>query len=74
MTYQLTAQELCDAAAWVSAHVSTVHAGVLPNADITLRSLDGGGIGLRTVVMCEACERIKVSNNNFHDVTDYDAW
>lgn len=74
----LTLRELRAASTWAEQHVRTVHNGELPYADIALRHVSSGtGIGERTVVMCEACERIsgKAGNAaNYSDVTDYDAW
>lgn len=69
----LTANELRTAAAWADEHVRTVHAGELPYADLKLFRLPSNGIIDRTVVLCEACDRVRVSDKNHHDVTDYDA-
>lgn len=71
MKINLTVKEITDAARWANEHNATVHDGKLEWADITIRRLDGSIVG-RTVVMCEACERVKVRNENFHDITDYD--
>jgi hypothetical protein len=68
----LTLKELVAAAAWAKAHVRTVHDGKLPYSDIKLLRLDGSLVG-RAVVLCEACDRVRVSDANHHDVTDYDA-
>lgn len=69
----LTLRELRAAAAWAEDHVRTFHAGELPYADLSLRRLPSNGIVGRTIILCEACDRVLVSNTNHHDVTDYDA-
>jgi len=68
----LTLKELSAAAAWAEDHVRTVHDGKLPYADLRLFKLPGSITG-STVILCEACDRVRVSNANHHDVTDYDA-
>jgi hypothetical protein len=68
----LTLKELRAAAAWAEEHVLTVHNGELPYADLRIFSLPGSLTG-RTVVLCEMCDRARVTNVNHHDVTDYDA-
>lgn len=70
----LTVIELRAAAAWMEQHVKDVHAGNLPFADIRFIQSFGSGIGVSTHVLCEACDRVKVSAANYHDVTDYEAW
>lgn len=71
----LTPKELRDAAEWATAHVYEAHAETLNyGAQIAIRNLNVGGIGGRTVVMCESCEEAKVTNSNHKDVTDYSAW
>ncbi len=70
----VTLRELRAALAWVEEHVQEEHAGKLEYADISIRHLDSCGIGQRTIVTCEACERNGVKNANHRDVTDYDAW
>ena len=69
----LTVRELAAAAAWAQEHVKTVHTGELPYADLSLRRLSSNGVIGRTVILCEACDRVRVSDANHHDVTDYDA-
>ncbi len=69
----LTLRELSAAAAWAEDHVRTVHNGELPYADLRIFSIPAGGVTLRSVVLCEMCDRVRVSNANHHDVTDYDA-
>ncbi len=68
----LTLKELTAAATWAENHVRTIHNGELPYSDIKILRLDGSIVG-RAVVLCEACDRVRVSNANHHDVTDYDA-
>jgi hypothetical protein len=68
----LTLNELRDATAWAEDHVRTVHGGELPYADLRFFKLPGSLTG-STVILCEACDRVRVSNANHHDVTDYDA-
>lgn len=68
----LTLKELAAAAAWAEDHAKTVHGGELPYADLRIFKLPGSIVG-QTVVLCEACDRVRVSNKNHHDVTDYDA-
>jgi len=71
----LTPREVQRIAEWVEEHVREVHKDKLPfGAQIAVRNLEGSGIGQRTVVMCEACEQLKVTNANHEDVTDYDVW
>lgn len=70
----LTVRELRGASAWANAHVHDVHAGDLPNADLRVFLIPVGGIGKRVVVLCEACDRVRVSDKNHRDVTDYDCW
>jgi hypothetical protein len=70
----LTPKEIKAAAAWVESHNRDVHEGSIDVAEFAIRSLGGSGIGSRTVVTCEACERVKVRNENHHDVTDYASW
>jgi hypothetical protein len=70
---KLTLNELRAAAAWAEKHVKTVHAGELPYADIRVFHLPTNGIISRAVVLCEACDRVRVSDTNHHDVTDYNA-
>src|SRR5262249_49008672 len=71
---RVTASELRDASAWAEEHVRTVHAGDLPNADLRIFHIPAAGIGGRTVVLCEACDRVRVSDANHRDVTDYSCW
>lgn len=71
---KLTARELRDASVWAEDHVRRVHASDLPNADIHIFHLPAAGVGARTVVLCDACDRVRVSNANYHDVTDYSSW
>ena len=68
----LTLRELRDATAWAEEHVRTVHDGALPYADLRIFKLPGSIVG-QTVVLCEMCDRVRVTNANHHDVTDYDA-
>jgi len=70
----LTPKEVQRIATWVEEHVREVHDGKLDYATVAVRNLEGSGIGSRTVVTCEACEKIQVRNVNHEDVTDYDAW
>jgi len=70
----LTLRELRDASEWAEAHVRDVHSGDLPNGDLRVSTLPTAGIGMRVVVLCEACDRVRVSNANHHDVTDYSCW
>ena len=70
----VTVRELRDAATWAETHVRVVHSGELPNADLRILNVPSAGIGARTIVLCEACDRVRVSNANHHDVTDYDCW
>jgi hypothetical protein len=66
-------QELRAAASWAEEHARTVHDGELPYSDIRIFRISAGGIVVRVVVLCEACDRVRVSDDNHHDVTDYDA-
>lgn len=70
----LTVNELRDAAAWAEVHVRDIHGGDLPNADLKILRIPSAGAGLRTVILCEACDRVRVSNVNHRDVTDYESW
>jgi len=72
MKVRLTVKEITQASQWANEHNQTVHDGKLEWADIHIRNLPEGHIVGRTVVICEACERIKVRNANFLDITDYD--
>lgn len=75
MAIRLTPKEIQAVAVWVEEHVRVAHGGEILYADIAIRHVEGrSGIGDRTVVTCEACEKVKVRNENHHDVTDYDAW
>lgn len=74
MKVTLTVKEVLDAARWADEHNRKVHNGTLQYADISVRNLEGVGIGVRTIVTCEFCDRMKVRNENDHDVTDYGAW
>jgi hypothetical protein len=69
----LTLRELSAAAAWAEDHARAVHADVLPYADIRVFRIPSSGVADRAVVLCEMCDRVRVSNANHHDVTDYDA-
>lgn len=71
---KLTLRELRDATAWAEDHVRVVHAGDLPNGDLRIFSIPTAGIGMRQVVLCEACDRVRVANANHHDVTDFSCW
>jgi hypothetical protein len=70
----LTVRELRDAAAWAEVHVRDIHCGELLNADLKIFHVASAGIGSRTVILCEACDRIRVSNANHRDITDYECW
>jgi len=69
----LTVNELRAAAAWAEEHVRSAHADGLPCADLRLFHLPSNGVIGRTIVLCEACDRVRVADKNHHDVTDYDA-
>ncbi len=32
------------------------------------------GIGSQAACVCETCDKVKVSNENHHDITDYESW
>ena len=72
MIVRLTVKEIIRAARWAEEHNYNVHGDKLEWADIHIRNLPDGHIVGRTVVICEACERVKVRNTNFLDITDYD--
>lgn len=69
----LTLNELRAATTWAEKHVKTVHTGELPYAELRIFHLPSNGIVARAVVLCEACDRVRVSDANHHDITDYDA-
>lgn len=71
---KLTVIEILAAAKWVDDHNRIVHNNLLDCADFAIRNIPAGGIGVRTVVTCEACDRVKVRDQNNKDVTDYNAW
>jgi hypothetical protein len=76
MVVVVTAKELIEAGKWVEKHVAEVHKGNLPYADISLRTFSGGGLTMRCVVTCEACDRVPGHagrRENYHEITDYDS-
>ena len=75
MVVVVTAKEIIAAAKWVEEHVAKVHNGDLPCADISIRSMSGGSLTMRCIVMCEKCERVPGHagrRENYLEVTDYD--
>lgn len=70
----LTIKEFDRAFTWAKEHNRAVHNDELINAEMAIRNIRAGGIGMRTVVTCEACERVRVDNRNRFDVTDFDCW
>ena len=68
----VTLRQLNDAVEWARAHVRDKHNSNLTTADFKILEIPGSSIATRTVVICEACERVRVSDANHHDITDYD--
>ena len=70
---QINANELDAAAKWARQHATTVHVSGEPPI-FAIRNLGGSRIGCTTVITCETCDAVRVSNANTFNVTDYDAW
>lgn len=72
---RLSIKEITEASRWANEHNEKVHQGKLEWADFKIIVLDSNsGIGSPTVINCEACDRVKVTNQNHHYITDYDCW
>lgn len=74
---RLTIAELQSAELWARNHSNITHSGEMVGAVIAIRNLPGGGIGTRTVVMCEKCDGQPGNSGNpanYLDVTDYESW
>ncbi len=70
---RLTLNELREASKWAERHAVEKHDGKIEFADISIRHVGDAGICSRMVVLCERCDRVRVTRDNYHEITDWES-
>lgn len=66
--------EISQALLWAGQHTAEKHANDSYPPAFAIRNHGSSGIGTNTAIWCETCDARKVSIENHHDITDYEAW